>query len=208
MAIYHRIAGTSLDRLSALSDGVFAIAMTLLVLEVHVPAKEAVHSEGAVLDLLADTAPRLLVCLLGFVTLGMFWLGQQAQLDQMERTDRSLTWIHLVFLFGISLVPFTTGLLSEYTPYRIALLVYWADLLFLGLAQLAGLRYARRAGLLKAGAPKGALGAIRRRIVVVQGLYAVAVALCFVSPYLSIALIVLLQLASAVQPRIRPFNRV
>ncbi|GAA1989120.1 TMEM175 family protein [Kitasatospora viridis] len=215
---YHRIAGNSLERLAAISDGIFAVAMTLLVLDLHVPelgrlrsgeplwAPGALHGEGQLLHALLPLAARLGVYLLGFLTLGMFWLGQQVQLSHFERSDRHLTWIHLAFLGGVCLMPFSTSLLAEYEAYRVALLVYWLHLLLLGLLLLASLRHAGAAGLIKDEAPEGLVAAARRRIVVPQLLYVAAVLLGAVSTYLSVALLVLLQLNSALAPRIRLLN--
>lgn len=77
---YNRIAGQSLERLAALSDGIFAVAMTLLVLDLHVPAAELIHSEGALWRGLARMTPQIVSYIMSFITLGIFWHGQQAQL--------------------------------------------------------------------------------------------------------------------------------
>ena len=74
---YNRIAGQSLERLSALSDGLFAFAMTLLVLDIRVPAMEAIHSESDLWRALLGLAPRIGMYLMSFLTLGIFWLGRQ-----------------------------------------------------------------------------------------------------------------------------------
>lgn len=97
---YNRIAGQSVERLAALSDGIFAVAMTPLLLEIHVPAKELIRSEGDLRHALAALASQLLVYLMSFLTLGIFWVGQQTQLNHLERCERHLTWIHLAFFFG------------------------------------------------------------------------------------------------------------
>jgi uncharacterized membrane protein len=81
---YNRIAGQSVERLAALSDGIFAVAMTLLVLDLHVPAREFIRSDGDLRRALAAMAPQLLVYLMSFVTLGIFWVGQQTQLNHLE----------------------------------------------------------------------------------------------------------------------------
>src|SRR5262245_24148903 len=158
---YNHIAGQSLDRLAALSDGVFAIAMTLLVLDLRVPASEAFHlmqplwapgaiqSEQAMLDILVQLAPRLLTYFMSFLTLGIFWVGQQTQLNVFTRSNRTLTWFQLAFLLAVSLMPFTTALLAEFITYRLALLVYWLNLLLLGVVLFASWRYAVHAGLLE-----------------------------------------------------------
>src|SRR5580693_6059335 len=100
-ARYNAIAGQSVERLAALSDGLFAVAMTLLVLDLKVPAAEAIRSDKALLGALAELAPRLVIYLMSFLTLGIFWVGQQTQLNHLARGDRHLTWIHLMFLFAI-----------------------------------------------------------------------------------------------------------
>ena len=129
---YNEIAGRSVERLAALSDGVFAVAMTLLVLDLRSPAAEAVHSERGLWLALVALAPRLAVYMMTFMTLGIFWVGQQSQLNHLARSDRSLSWIHIVFLFAVSMTPFSTSLLAGFTTYRTALLVYWANILLLG----------------------------------------------------------------------------
>ena len=129
---YNRIAGQSAERLAALSDGVFAVAMTLLVLDLHAPAAEAVHSEHDLWRALLALAPRLLMYMMSFMTLGIFWVGQQTQLNHLQRSSRSLTWIHLAFLFVVTVTPFSTALLAEYTQYRLALLLYWLNIFLLG----------------------------------------------------------------------------
>ncbi|MEV1171929.1 TMEM175 family protein [Nonomuraea sp. NPDC049784] len=139
---------------------------------------------------------------MSFLTLGIFWLGQQTQLNQFERANRHLTWIHLAFLAAVSLMPFSTALLGEYIDYRLALAIYWLNLLLLGAMLLASVTYGHRAGLLKADVDHEIRLAHRRRIVIYQALYAVAVALSAINTYVSIVLIVLLQLNSAVAPRI------
>jgi uncharacterized membrane protein len=97
---YNAIAGQSVERLAALSDGLFAVAMTLLVLDLKVPASHAIETDQALLTALAELAPRLVVYLMSFLTLGIFWVGQQTQLSHFARGDRHLTWIHLIFLFA------------------------------------------------------------------------------------------------------------
>src|SRR5690242_7750681 len=129
---YDRLAGQGLDRLAALSDGIFAVAMTLLVLDLRVPVWEAHGSERALWHALADLGPQFLTYFLSFLTLGIFWLGQQAQLDQFERGDRRSAWIHIGFLCAVALMPFSTSLLAEFVRFRLALAVYWLNLAILG----------------------------------------------------------------------------
>jgi uncharacterized membrane protein len=78
---YDRITGQSVERLAALSDGIFAVAMTLLVLDLRVPAVEAVHAEHDLWRAFVALAPRLVMYAMSFLTLGIFWVGQQTQLN-------------------------------------------------------------------------------------------------------------------------------
>ena len=139
---YKRIAGQSVERLAALSDGIFAVAMTLLVLDLHVPAAELIrrelHPERALGSALVALAPQFLMYLMSFVTLGIFWVGQQTQLNHLERSNIRLSWIHIVFLFFVTIMPFSTALLAEFTVYRTALLAYWLNILCLGAVCVRG----------------------------------------------------------------------
>ncbi len=198
---YNRIAGHSVERLAALSDGVFAVAMTLLALDLRAPAVEAVHSEHDLGRALLALAPRLLMYMMSFLTLGIFWVGQQTQLNHLQRSDRSLTWIHLCFLFVVTVTPFSTALLAEYTQYRLALLVYWLNIFLLGTTLYWSWVCALGSGLVKADIPQQVSSAIKRRIVIAQSLYALGALLCLVHPYWSIGLIILVQLNYVIAPR-------
>ena len=197
---YNRIAGQSVERLAALSDGVFAVAMTLLLLELHGPARESVHSERDLLHALLALAPQLLVYLMSFLTLGIFWVGQQTQLNYIERSNRNLTWLHLAFLFAVTLMPFSTRLLAEFAEFRAALLAYWFNILLLGVLLYFSWGYATRSQLLQGDLPAEVPAAICRRILIGQSLYAFGALLCLWNTRASIAFIVLVQLFYAISP--------
>jgi uncharacterized membrane protein len=199
---YNQITGQSLERLAALSDGIFAVAMTLLVLDLHVPASEVIHSQGELWHTLSGAAPQLISYIMSFLTLGIFWNGQQAQLNSFSRSDRHLSWIHIAFLFAVSIMPFSTRLLAEFITYRSVLIAYWANILLLGVVLFGSWRYARRAGLLREEITYDNQCAVERRIVVAQALYAFGACLCLVNTSLSIAFIVLVQLNFALAPRL------
>jgi uncharacterized membrane protein len=204
MTSYNRIAGSSLERLAALSDGIFAVAMTLLVLDIHVPERAEIHDEQSLLHSLALLAPRFLVYLMSVMTLGIFWVGQQTQFNHLARAARHFTWIHIVFLASISVMPFSTNLLGNYIGYRIALVVYWLNILTPGLLLYWSWRCARAESLTREETTIEIACAIERRILIAQGLYAFGAALCVLNPYWSIGFILLVQLNYAVAPRI-PF---
>jgi uncharacterized membrane protein len=198
--LYNRVASQSLERLAALSDGIFAVAMTLLVLDLHAPVAAAVHSEHDLARALLALSPRVLTYAMSFLTLGIFWAGQQTQLNHFERADRNLSWIHLAFLLAVTTMPFSTALLGEFITYRLALALYWLNIVALGLALFWSWHYASRNELMKPDVSPEVRSALRRRIVIAQSLYAAGAALCFVNTYVSIGFIVLVQLNFASDP--------
>jgi uncharacterized membrane protein len=204
---YNAIAGQSVERLAALSDGVFAVAMTLLVLDLRLPVREAIHGDQDLWRALLALFPQIVTYMMSFLTLGIFWIGQQTQLNYLSRSDRSLSWIHLFFLFSVTLVPFSTRLLSEFISFRTALIVYWLNILLLGVTLYLSWQCASTTGLVSADMPSDVPAAIKRRIIVAQALYAFGALLCVFSTYWSMAFIVLVQLNYAIAPKIFPFSR-
>ncbi len=200
--LYNRIQGRNLDRLAALSDGIFAFAMTLLVLDLHLPTAAQVHGEGELLAALAALGPQWITYGMSFLTLGIFWAGQQTQLNHLAEGTRDLTWIHLGFLFAVTLLPLSTRLLTEFFDYRVALGIYWLNIFVLGAMLFWSWSYATRANLVKADTPEEVRNSICRRIVIAQSLYAAGAALCFIHVWLSIGAIVLVQLNYALAPRL------
>jgi uncharacterized membrane protein len=216
---YNRIAGQSLERIAALSDGIFAVALTLLVLDLHVPVSRAVNvvlplwASGAFqheLELWMDLVklvPNLLSYFMSFLTLGIFWVGQQTQLNYFKQSNRHLTWIHLAFLLAVTLTPFSTGLLAAFITFRLAIVVYWLNIVLLGTMLFVSWRYARHAQLMKDEVTTEIFSANQRRILIAQSLYAFGALLCIINTYVSIGFIVLVQLNYAIAPRFGRLDR-
>lgn len=201
---FNEFAGTNLDRLAGISDGIFSVGMTLLVLGLAVPTLTA-RTEGDLWQALVHLGPNALVYAMSFLTLGIFWVGQGTQLNLLARSNRNFVWLQLAFLLAVTLVPFSTALLARFPTFRVALVEYWLNILLLGLALFAGLQYGLRAGLFKVSELPEVAPLMRGRILIAQSLYAIATATCIVFPtWVSIALIFLVQLNYVVAPRI-PF---
>jgi uncharacterized membrane protein len=113
------------DRLSTLADGVFAIAMTLLVLELGVPAVSAAE----VADALAEMWPEFLMYSLSFLVLGLYWLMHHMIFDSILRYDATLAWLNVVFLMFAALVPFSTALIVEHGVVTATAVFYGLDML-------------------------------------------------------------------------------
>jgi uncharacterized membrane protein len=204
---YNVFAGTSVERIAALSDGVFAVALTLLVLDLKVPSGDAVRAGGDLWPALLGLGPKFLTWGVSFLTVGIFWVGQQTQLNHLARSDRDLSWLHLVFLLAVSLLPFSTSLMGEFIEYRLALLIYWANIAAIGGTLYAAWCHARVRGLLKENIDPGVIKSVERRILIAQTLYAFGAGLCMIGTFWSIGFILMVQLNYAIAPRIGFLSR-
>jgi uncharacterized membrane protein len=107
-------------RLEALTDGVFAIVMTLIVLQIAIP----VGPVGELPQQLTSLIPTLLTYALTFITLGTLWFGNRTQSELIRRADHPLVWLTLLMLLFVALVPFSAALLGRYPAARIAVVIY------------------------------------------------------------------------------------
>ena len=118
--------GMSVGRLEAFSDGVLAIVITLLILEIKVP----VGQEGTLGSALARQWPQYVAFLLSFLIVGIIWLNHHATFNLLLRTDHRIQMLNLLLLLPVTVLPWPTALLAEYThegtagDQRIAVLVY------------------------------------------------------------------------------------
>jgi uncharacterized membrane protein len=197
MRRYNQISGQNIQRIEALSDGVFAIALTLLVLDIRVPIRENIVYEKDLILAFGNLTPKLLAYFLSFMTLGIFWTAHSSQFNFIEKSDRNFNWINLSFLLFVSLTPFTTAFLSEYITFRFAIAIYWLNLFLLGIMLIWILNYADRHNYFKNNSiEKNEIKkAIIRRGIVAQSLYAFGALLCFINTYLSITVLTIIQLS-------------
>ena len=184
----------SKGRLEAFSDGVIAILITIMVLELKVP-------HGADWQALRPLLPAFLTYVLSFVFLGIYWNNHHHLLHAAGRSSGRVLWANLHLLFWLSLIPFTTGWMGENHFMPLPTAAYGAVLLLAGIAYLIlqatliaeegpGSRLAEAVG----DDAKGKLSA---------GLYAGAIPLAFVRPWIAIAIYVLIALMWLVpDPRI------
>jgi uncharacterized membrane protein len=132
---------SGVGRIHGLSDGVFAVAMTLLVLPLVVePGLKADEVQNALVAML----PKLLVYAMSFIILGTYWVGHAIQFHYVIRADRPLMVRTILFLFFVSLVPFSTAFLGNYPENRIAIAVYCVNLAICGIANVATLLHATK----------------------------------------------------------------
>jgi uncharacterized membrane protein len=123
--------GLTKTRIEALTDGIFAIAMTLMVFDIKLPVRSQTTPWSLRYELIG-LWPRFLAYAISFIMLGVYWVGHHNQYHYIRRTDRAFLWINIFFLMGVSLIPFSTGLLGQYPGERTALVVYGLNLIMVG----------------------------------------------------------------------------
>lgn len=113
-------------RIEAFSDGVFAVAITLLVIDIHVPSFPHEPSNGEMWVALGAIGSKLLIFAVSFIMIGFFWVGHHLIFWSIERSNRILMWLNLLFLFPIVCLPAATALVGEYPKNGTAATVYVA----------------------------------------------------------------------------------
>jgi len=179
-------------RLEAFSDGVVAVLITIMVLELKVP-------HGTDLETLRPLLPVFLTYVLSFIFLGIYWNNHHHMLHTVDRINGTILWANLHLLFWLSLVPFTTGWMGENHFAPLPTAVYGAVLLMAGVAynvlEAAIIRYQGPHSKLKAAVGKDVKGKIS------AALYAIAIPLAFVHEAIADAIYVVVILMWLVPDR-------
>jgi uncharacterized membrane protein len=152
----------ALERLLFFSDAVFAIAITLLVIEIRVPALPHGAGDAELGASLVGLIPRVVGFVTSFFLIGQTWVEHHRIGRQLLGYDRGLLWKNLGFLFFVASMPFSSALLSEYFTTRIAVTIYALTFTGLGFAKAALWRHAARRRLVDPGTPESV--SIGRRV--------------------------------------------
>ncbi len=170
------------ERIKALSDGVFAIVITLLVLELKIP--EVASNELS--DALVEIIPKILSHVISFIVLGIYWVGHHNMFMHIKRHDRVLLWLNILFLLSVATMPFPTGLLVQYTNQRLSLIVFAATLVVAGLLlDLIWWYVTRDRRLVDEKMQRSFVTSVHRRILIAPFLYLIAIFASFFSVILA-----------------------
>jgi uncharacterized membrane protein len=124
------VTGLSTNRLEAFSDGVFAVAITLLVLNLQIPQ---IATVSELVPKLGALWPKLLSYALSFVIVGIYWVAHHNTFHYIIRSDRNLLWLNILLLMCIVFLPFPTALLGQYPEQRVSIIIYAGTLVITGL---------------------------------------------------------------------------
>jgi uncharacterized membrane protein len=179
-------SGTS--RLEAFSDGIFAIAATLLVLEIGIDSART----GGVGQALLDLWPSYLAYATSFITIGIIWMNHHACVETMARADRTLMFLNLLLLMTVSFLPFPTRLVAEYLQRpgeQAAVYAYATTFVVMATIYNAWWRYASgRRRLIADSVPDARIAAITRAFNPGVPVYAITLLVAVFSPFASVLL--------------------
>jgi uncharacterized membrane protein len=180
-----------IDRLAALTDGVIAIVITLLVLDVAVPQVP----DAGLGDALVDLRPQVYGFVLSFAVVGYYWLSHRLVFSHLRTIDGTLTGINLVFLLVIAFIPFAAGLLAEYIPDSLSVAVYAGVMTLAGLSLLAMITYPGTHGHFHPDVDLRHAAATTRRMTIAPIVFLLSVPVAFISGWLAMGLWLLIPLA-------------
>jgi uncharacterized membrane protein len=174
--------GMAKGRIEALTDGIMAVAMTILVLDLKFDGTEAISADAHLVRHLVEIERTFTVYLVSFVVLGMYWIAHHLQFHYVRRVDRGVMWINLAFMLLVTVVPFTTSIMIDYENLRVPVVMYGANQLLLSAMLLANLAYiGRRPALCEPTLTPQVAGAIRRRLLLFSAVPALSMAVALVS---------------------------
>ena len=196
------------NRIEALTDGIFAVAMTLLVLDIKPPVHLRFETSEALVDHLSVLEHSFVMYAISFVVLAMFWLGHHLQFHFVRRVDRPLLWINLAFLLLAVVVPFSTNLVGDHGHLQLPVVLYAVNLLVLTLLLFLQLRHlAARPHLIAPDLTPEAIAHLHRQLLLFGVVPVVSIAASFYSPRLGMYLYVLLAVPAFLPGRIDRLTR-
>lgn len=174
-------------RTEAFSDGVFAIIVTLLVLEIKVPPLNDHTSSQELLDALVGLSPKIISWVASFFFISVMWVQHHNLFRMSEKIDYGMVWLNDIFLLFICFMPFPTALMGEYPHNRPAVLLFGLDVTIASLVQVWMYYYVAKNYLLSHYDQKNVMRNVKRSFMLAPMLLIVATAVSFVSlvlPYI------------------------
>jgi uncharacterized membrane protein len=136
-------------RVLAFSDGLYAIAMTLLIVSVGVPNVADKESVGDLADALDDLQPEFVSFFISFAVIGRYWVAHHQFVSLLATIDRSFVWLNLTYLMFVAFLPFPTSLLGDYIDNPLSVALYATNVAVVSGMEVVLFRHAQRAGLLQ-----------------------------------------------------------
>jgi uncharacterized membrane protein len=167
------------SRVEALTDGIFAFALTVLVLNIEVPAELPIPLPAdPVMSLLSHLIPDFAHYFFAFIVLAGFWVSHHLFFSRIRHVDRTMTWLNIFGLVFIALVPFSAQLADTYVDYPLAAIVFEINILVIGIMFYIQWVYARKTeGLMEGKLDPGYVSLANMRMLVMPAISVLAIAL-------------------------------
>jgi uncharacterized membrane protein len=173
----------SKNRLETMVDGIFAIAMTLLVLGINPPRPAVSQAQAMLPTLVFDLIPQFFVFVAAFLILASFWLNHHRQFHFVRVVDPRLLWINIALLISIVFIPFSTDVAGDYPEVQIAVLLFHINILIVGLIFAYQMHYiSKSVHLCDPEADRNSLRLHFLRAMLIPGVAFIAVTVSFVMP--------------------------
>lgn len=169
-------------RIETLVDGIFAIAMTLLVLNLVVPEITGPLSEAVIRSSLSTLYPKFSIFVLSFILLAVFWNLHHRAFHYINKADNGLLWLNIIWLLFIVMVPFSQTLIGEYGDFAISHLVYNLNMMGIALFIALSWYYAVNRNLIDKNIDKTQLSKMGRGYLAFIFIALLAVTLTFIIP--------------------------
>jgi uncharacterized membrane protein len=177
---YAMIFRMNKNRIESLSDGVIAIIITIMVLELHIPELNERFTDKDVWDALLSLIPKILSYLLSFIVVAILWINHHSLFDKIPHTTSSLVWYNAFLLFTMSLIPLPTAFMAKYPTLYQATMFYGFIMFLNSLAFLLMRRYVEIEAKL---IPYNKM--VQKSNLISTGLYLLSIPLSLASIYLS-----------------------
>lgn len=189
-------------RIEAFSDGVFAIVVTLLVLEIRVPHLPENFTTKDVISELIHLLPKFISFALSFAVIAIYWANHHQLFHSIEKTDGALLWYNNLLLFWLSFVPFPTAFIGEYPMNPVPVMLYGFVLFATGVSFNLLLRHAINAGLFLPTISKEVIEQSRKKGFIGPVIYFISIVCTLISVYISLAIFILVPILYFIPQRI------
>ena len=172
-------------RVETLVDGIFAIAMTLLVLNIDVPQITGHVTDPLLWQYLVNLSNQLYIYAFSFALLASFWKANHHQFFYIRESDSTLIWITIIWLMFVALVPFSTNFVSDYGSHKVPMLFFNFNMLFIGIFFSLNWAYVTRKEYFIEGMTKKKINQVKNLNYILPFVAIIAIGLTFITPMLS-----------------------
>lgn len=173
------------NRIEALSDALFAIVLTLLILEIRIPQLSNPVSVTELRNSLIMLSPKFISFAVSFVVVSVFWIGHHNQFNFINKSDRIFLWLNILLFMFVSFIPFSSGLLGEYPKNQLSIVFYGVNLIIVGFILYMHWNYAVK-NKLTPNLSKEFINGVNKRILIGPLFYFIGIMASFLNPFLSL----------------------